>query len=67
MDLASDPPCFRTGVLEQFQLRVDDFVELDEVVYMLIFFWLLMAGPGRYSLDHLLARSLGIERVLSNR
>jgi putative oxidoreductase len=46
---------------------VDDFVELDEVVYMLIFFWLLMAGPGRYSLDHLLARSLGIERVPSNR
>ena len=46
---------------------VDDFVELDEVVYMLIFFWLLMAGPGRYSLDHLLARSLGIERVSSNR
>jgi putative oxidoreductase len=41
---------------------IDDFVELDEVVYILIFFWLLMAGPGRYSLDHLLARSLGIER-----
>ena len=46
---------------------IDDFVELDEVVYILIFFWLLMAGPGRYSLDHLLARALGIERVPSNR
>ena len=46
---------------------IDDFVELDEVVYMLIFFWLLMAGPGRYSLDHLLVRALGIERVPSSR
>ena len=34
---------------------VDEFVELDEVVYILIFFWLLMAGPGRFSLDALLA------------
>ena len=39
---------------------LDDFVELDEVTYILIFFWLLMAGPGRYSLDHVLARALGI-------
>ena len=46
---------------------IDDFVELDEVVYILIFFWLLMAGPGRYSLDRVLARALGIERVPSNR
>lgn len=42
---------------------IDDFVELDEVVYILIFFWLLMAGPGRFSLDHLLVRALGIERM----
>jgi len=46
---------------------IDDFVELDEVVYILIFFWLLMAGPGRYSLDQLLARALGIERAPSSR
>jgi len=39
---------------------LDDFVELDEVVYILIFFWLLMAGPGRYSLDRVVARALGI-------
>ncbi|HEY0179374.1 MAG TPA: DoxX family protein [Dokdonella sp.] len=39
---------------------VDDFVELDEVVYILIFAWLLIAGPGRASLDALLARRLGI-------
>lgn len=38
----------------------DEFVELDEVVYVLIFFWLLMAGPGKASLDTLVARRLGI-------
>jgi putative oxidoreductase len=31
---------------------LDEFVELDEVLYILVFFWLLMAGPGRASLDH---------------
>jgi len=46
---------------------IDDFVELDEVVYIFIFLWLLMAGPGRYSLDHLLVRALVIERVPSTR
>lgn len=38
----------------------EEFVELDEVVYVLIFFWLLVAGPGKASLDTLLARRLGI-------
>ncbi len=38
----------------------DDFVELDEFVYILIFFWLLMAGPGKVSLDAWLARHFGI-------
>lgn len=38
----------------------DEFVEADETVYILIFFWLLMAGPGKVSLDTLLARWLGI-------
>lgn len=38
----------------------DEFVEADEVVYILIFFWLAMAGPGRASLDALVARALGI-------
>ncbi|MGH8541023.1 MAG: DoxX family protein [Stenotrophobium sp.] len=36
---------------------LDDFVELDEVVYALMLFWLTMAGPGRVSLDHLLRRA----------
>ena len=39
---------------------LDDFVEIDEPLYILIFFWLMMAGPGRISLDHYLARFLGI-------
>jgi putative oxidoreductase len=39
---------------------IDEFVEADETVYILIFFWLLMAGPGKVSLDTLLAKWLGI-------
>ncbi|MFC5436911.1 DoxX family protein [Rhodanobacter umsongensis] len=41
-------------------MGLDDYVEADEIVYSLIFFWLLMAGPGKASLDTLLARGLGI-------
>jgi putative oxidoreductase len=33
-----------------------DFVELDEPLYALAFLWLVFAGPGRVSLDHLLWR-----------
>lgn len=39
---------------------LDDYVETNEVLYILIFFWLLMAGPGKVSVDTLLARWLGI-------
>lgn len=39
---------------------LDDYVETSELTYVLIFFWLLMAGPGKVSLDTLLARWLGI-------
>jgi putative oxidoreductase len=38
---------------------LDDFVELNEVLYILVLFWLMMAGPGRVSLDTLVARALG--------
>ncbi|MDR3386547.1 MAG: DoxX family protein [Rudaea sp.] len=38
----------------------DDFIELDEFVYILIFFWLLMAGPGAASIDSAINRWLGI-------
>ena len=38
----------------------DELVELDEFVYILIFFWLLIAGPGKVSLDAWLARRMGL-------
>ncbi len=38
---------------------LDDFVELDEPLYALAFFWLIFSGAGRVSLDHLLLRLLG--------
>jgi putative oxidoreductase len=40
----------------------DDFVELDEFIYILIFFWLLMAGPGKISVDALINRWLGLNQ-----
>jgi putative oxidoreductase len=40
---------------------LDDFVELDEPLYVLTFFWLIVAGPGYASLDYLIARALGFE------
>ena len=39
---------------------LDEYVESSELTYILILFWLLMAGPGKISLDTLLARRLGI-------
>jgi putative oxidoreductase len=38
----------------------DDFVELDECTYILIFFWFIIAGPGKASLDTLINRWLGL-------
>lgn len=49
-----------TLVVSSNLMGLDDYVEADEVVYSLIFFWLLMAGPGEVSVDTLLARWLGI-------
>jgi putative oxidoreductase len=37
---------------------LDDFVELDEPLYALSFLWLFFSGPGRISLDHLVAKVL---------
>lgn len=37
---------------------INDFAEMDEVLYMFILFWLMMAGPGRVSVDHLISRAL---------
>ncbi|HXH82855.1 MAG TPA: DoxX family protein [Candidatus Tectomicrobia bacterium] len=38
---------------------LEEFVEEDEPLYMLFFLWLFFAGPGRISLDHLIARRWG--------
>ncbi len=46
---------------------IDDFVEMDEALYMFIFFWLMMAGPGRASLDYLVAKALHIEQRAASR
>ena len=39
---------------------LDEFVELDEVLYVAVLFWLLLAGPGKASLDHLIVRRFGL-------
>ena len=43
---------------------LDDFLYLPEVLYVLILVWLIFSGPGRYSIDGLIAWSslLGVER-----
>jgi putative oxidoreductase len=40
---------------------LDEFVELDEVLYVAVFVWLLLAGPGAASLDALIARRRGAD------
>jgi len=34
---------------------LDDFLYLPEVMYILVFFWLISSGPGRLSVDHWIA------------
>jgi putative oxidoreductase len=41
----------------------DDFVELDEFVDILIFIWLIIAGPGVVSVDTYVRRWLGVDRA----
>ena len=38
---------------------LDDFLYLPEVLYVIILVWLIFSGPGRYSLDGLIARRAG--------
>jgi putative oxidoreductase len=38
---------------------IDDFVELDEPLYVLAFFWLFLAGPGWVSVDHVIRSAVG--------
>ncbi len=39
------------------------FLYLPEVLYILIFFWLIFSGPGKISIDYLLVRKLGFENA----
>ena len=43
-----------------FLPRLDDFLYLPEVLYVLILFWLIFSGPGRYSLDGIIAEKIGL-------
>lgn len=38
---------------------IDDFVELDEPLYALAFFWLFVAGPGWLSVDYFISSTVG--------
>lgn len=62
--LAALPLCFNMVVaILVVNLRgvseLDEFFELSEPLYALVFLWLFFAGPGRVSLDHLLAMRFG--------
>jgi putative oxidoreductase len=39
---------------------LDDFSELDEPLYALVYLWLLLSGPGWVSIDYLISRALGL-------
>jgi len=39
---------------------LDDFLYLPEVMYIIIFFWLISSGPGRLSVDHWIAVRSGL-------
>jgi putative oxidoreductase len=39
---------------------LDDFLYLPEVLYVMILVWLIFSGPGRYSIDGLVARRAGV-------
>jgi putative oxidoreductase len=37
---------------------LDDFLYLPEVLYVLLFIWLICSGPGKFSVDHWLVANL---------
>jgi putative oxidoreductase len=39
---------------------LDDFLYLPEVMYIVIFFWLISTGPGRFSVDRWIAVHFGL-------
>jgi putative oxidoreductase len=42
---------------------LDDFLYLPEVMYIIIFVWLIFSGPGRLSVDHWIAVRFGLVSV----
>ena len=42
---------------------LDDFLYLPEVLYVIILVWLIFSGPGRYSIDGLIARRVGVAGI----
>ena len=40
--------------------RLDDFLYLPEVMYIIIFLWLISSGPRRLSFDHWIAARFGL-------
>ncbi len=41
---------------------VDYFLYLPQAMYVLLFIWLMVSGPGPVSIDHVLARRLGLKQ-----
>ncbi len=41
---------------------LDWFLYLPQVLYIIIFFWLIVKGPGPYSIDAIIARKLGVDK-----
>lgn len=41
---------------------LDWFLYLPQVLYVLIFLWLIVKGPGPYSIDAIIARKLGVDK-----
>src|SRR5271163_5221857 len=39
---------------------LDDFSELDEPLYALVYLWLLLSGPGWVSVDYIVGHALGL-------
>lgn len=42
---------------------LDDLLYLPEVLYVMLLVWLIFSGPGRYSIDGLIARWAGVAGV----
>ena len=42
---------------------IDDFLYLPEVLYVMILVWLIFSGPGRYSVDGLIAGRAGVAGI----